>query len=183
MVFLPKHSLSRLPDADCVVTMILNHRLRASCPVSHRRMVGPTDVELQLSPAREANAFCDDRLALVLRPSRRHRYRYRAFCSCRRVLFVTRPRARLFHSSGLHDAVACMAKLRTFRRAGLWPFHRPAARHETTRVWSYSSGQRGPATCLHELPILGSHPGCRKLDPHTLYRGSSAECEMPILLH
>jgi transposase len=63
---LPKHALSRVSDADCVVTMMLNVLCGRVALYRMDEWLGRTDVELLLGPGREADAFDDSRLAIAL---------------------------------------------------------------------------------------------------------------------
>lgn len=63
---LPQHVLSRVSDADCVVTMMLNVLCGRVALFRMDEWLGRTDVELLLGPGREADAFDDCRLAAAL---------------------------------------------------------------------------------------------------------------------
>ncbi|MDP2317232.1 MAG: DUF4277 domain-containing protein [Pseudomonadota bacterium] len=63
---LPQHRLSRVSDADCVVTMMLNILCGRVALFRMDHWVGRTDVELLLGKGREADAFDDSRLAAAL---------------------------------------------------------------------------------------------------------------------
>lgn len=63
---LPKHALSRVSDADCVVTMMLNILCGRVALFRMDAWLGRTDVELLLGSGREADAFDDSRLAAAL---------------------------------------------------------------------------------------------------------------------
>ena len=64
--FLPKHTLSRVSDADCVVTMILNILCGRVALFRMDEWLARTDAELLLGAGRQADAFVDDRLAACL---------------------------------------------------------------------------------------------------------------------
>ena len=63
---LPKHPLSRVSDADCVVAMMLNILCGRVALFRMDEWLARTDVELLLGPGREADAFDDNRLAMAL---------------------------------------------------------------------------------------------------------------------
>jgi len=63
---LPKHPLSRVSDADCVVVMMLNVLCGRVALFRMDQWLGRTDAELLLGAGREADAFDDDRLAAAL---------------------------------------------------------------------------------------------------------------------
>jgi len=63
---LPRHPLSRVSDADCVVVMMLNVLCGRVALFRMDQWLGRTDAELLLGPGREADAFDDDRLAAAL---------------------------------------------------------------------------------------------------------------------
>ena len=63
---LPKHALSRVSDADCVVVMMLNVLCGRVALFRMDQWLGRTDAELLLGAGREADAFDDDRLAAAL---------------------------------------------------------------------------------------------------------------------
>jgi len=63
---LPKHPLSRVSDADCVVAMMLNVLCGRVALFRMDQWMGRTDTELLLGPGREADAFDDNRLAAAL---------------------------------------------------------------------------------------------------------------------
>lgn len=63
---LPRHALSRVSDADCVVTMMLNVLCGRVALFRMDEWMARTDVELLLGPGREADAFDDYRLAAAL---------------------------------------------------------------------------------------------------------------------
>ncbi len=63
---LPKHPLSRVSDADCVVTMMLNVLCGRVALFRMDQWIGRTDIELLLGVGREADAFDDNRLAAAL---------------------------------------------------------------------------------------------------------------------
>ena len=60
---LPKHPLSRVSDADCVVVMMLNTLCGRVALFRMDEWVGRTDFELLLGPGRDADAFDDNRLS------------------------------------------------------------------------------------------------------------------------
>lgn len=62
----PQHALSRVSDADCVVTMMLNVLCGRVALFRMDEWLGRTDVELLLGAGREAEAFDDNRLAAAL---------------------------------------------------------------------------------------------------------------------
>ena len=62
----PQHPLSRVSDADCVVTMMLNVLCGRVALFRMDEWLGRTDVELLLGPGRDADAFDDNRLAAAL---------------------------------------------------------------------------------------------------------------------
>lgn len=63
---LPKHPLSRVSDADCVVAMMLNVLCGRVALFRMDQWMGRTDTELLLGPGRDADAFDDNRLAAAL---------------------------------------------------------------------------------------------------------------------
>lgn len=63
---LPKHPLSRVSDADCVVAMMLNVLSGRVALFRMDQWMGRTDTELLLGPGRDADAFDDNRLAAAL---------------------------------------------------------------------------------------------------------------------
>lgn len=63
---LPKHPLSRVSDADCVVAMMLNVLCGRVALFRMDQWIGRTDTELLLGVGREADAFDDNRLAAAL---------------------------------------------------------------------------------------------------------------------
>jgi transposase len=63
---LPKHPLSRVSDADCVVSMMLNVLCGRVALFRMDQWMGRTDTELLLGPGRDADAFDDNRLAAAL---------------------------------------------------------------------------------------------------------------------
>ncbi len=63
---LPKHALSRVSDADCVVTMMLNVLCGRVALFRMDQWIGRTDTELLLGEGRDAEAFADSRLAAAL---------------------------------------------------------------------------------------------------------------------
>jgi hypothetical protein len=63
---LPRHPLSRVSDADCVVAMMLNVLCGRVALFRMDEWMARTDVELLLGPGREAEAFNDSRLATSL---------------------------------------------------------------------------------------------------------------------
>lgn len=64
--FLPQHPLSRVSDADCVVTMILNVLCGRVALFRMDEWLARTDAELLLGPGCPADAFDDSRLAASL---------------------------------------------------------------------------------------------------------------------
>lgn len=64
--FLPMHALSRVSDADCVVTMMLNILCGRVALFRMDAWLGRTDVELLLGSGHQADAFADSRLAAAL---------------------------------------------------------------------------------------------------------------------
>ncbi len=63
---LPKHPLSRVSDADCVITMMLNVLCGRVALFRMDQWIGRTDTELLLGEGRDAEAFTDSRLASAL---------------------------------------------------------------------------------------------------------------------
>lgn len=63
---LPKHRLSRVSDADCVVAMMLNILCGRVALFRMDWWLARTDVELLLGEGREADAFDDNRLSAAL---------------------------------------------------------------------------------------------------------------------
>ena len=63
---LPKHRLSRVSDADCVVAMMLNVLCGRVALFRMDQWIGRTDCELLLGEGREADAFDDNRLSAAL---------------------------------------------------------------------------------------------------------------------
>jgi transposase len=63
---LPKHRLSRVSDADCVVAMMLNILCGRVALFRMDYWLSRTDAELLLGPGRDPDAFDDDRLAAAL---------------------------------------------------------------------------------------------------------------------
>lgn len=63
---LPRHPLSRVSDADCVVTMMLNILCGRVALFRMDGWLERTDVELLLGPGRDSDALVDDRLASAL---------------------------------------------------------------------------------------------------------------------
>ena len=63
---LPKHALSRVSDADCVVAMMLNILCGRVALFRMDGWLARTDVELLLGEGRSADAFDDNRLSAAL---------------------------------------------------------------------------------------------------------------------
>ena len=63
---LPKHALSRVSDADCVATMMLNILCGRVASIRMDEWLARTDAELLLGKGREADAFDDNRLSAAL---------------------------------------------------------------------------------------------------------------------